>query len=259
MHPYLFQIGRFTLYTYGFFVALAFILGFSLFLCQVKRRGLDIDTGVDIGFWALLSAILGSRLVYVAVNYEYYIAHPLRSLMIWEGGLVWYGAFLGGLIATVWYLRSKKLDWWLWADMGAAPLALAQAVGRVGCLMAGCCYGKETTLPWGIVFTKSTIAPNGVMLHPTQIYHMLFNFAIFLFLFFRSKRAAFKGELVFLYVILYGSTRSIVEVFRGDPRGFVFDGMLSTSQLIGLVTVAIAVPLYFYFRAKNAAGEEKGG
>ncbi|MBN1573153.1 MAG: prolipoprotein diacylglyceryl transferase [Deltaproteobacteria bacterium] len=257
MHPYLLNIGKFTLYTYGFFVALAFLLGFSLFLYEVRRRGFDLDTGVDIGFWVLLSAILGSRVVYVAVNIDYYINHPLRSLMIWEGGLVWYGAFFGGLIAAFIYLRSKKLDWWLWADMGIVPLALAQAVGRIGCLMAGCCYGKETTLPWGIVFIKSTIAPNGIALHPTQIYHMLFNFTIFLFLFFRRKRSAFKGELVLLYVILYGSTRSIVEIFRGDPRGFFFDGMISTSQLIGLITVAAAVPLYFYFRAKKAP-EEKG-
>jgi phosphatidylglycerol:prolipoprotein diacylglycerol transferase len=170
---------------------------------------------------------------------------------------VWAGAFLGGLVAALIYLRSKKLDWWFWADMGVVPLALAQAVGRIGCLMAGCCYGKETDLPWGIVFTKSTIAPGGVTLHPTQVYHMLFNFAIFLFLFFRRKKAAFKGELMLLYVILYGSTRSIVEIFRGDPRGFFFDGMISTSQLIGLVAVAVSVPLYFYLRARKAP--EEGG
>lgn len=251
MHPYLFNIGKFTVYTYGLFIAVAFLSGFIFFLFEVNRRGFDIDTGVDIGFWALLSAILGSRLVYVVVNCNYYLKFPLRSLMIWEGGMVWYGALLGGMIATVIYFRVKKLDWWLWADMGAAPLALAQAVGRVGCLMAGCCYGKETTLPWGIVFTESSIAPNGVQLHPTQIYHMLFNFAIFLFLFFRRKSVAFKGELILFYFILYGATRGIVEIFRGDPRGFVFNGFVSTSQLISIVVIAVAVPLYFHLRAKK--------
>ncbi len=256
MHPYLLHIGQFTIYSYGFFIATAFLSGFLFFLYEVKKHGLDIDTGVDIGFWMLLSAILGSRIVYVIVNYNYYLDNPLRALMIWEGGMVWYGAFLGGLIATVVFFRLKGLDWWLWADMGAAPLALAQSVGRMGCLMAGCCYGVETTLPWGIEFTKSTIAPNGVVLHPTQIYHMLFNFAIFLFLFFRRKRKAFKGELVFLYLIFYGATRGIVEVFRGDPRGSVFNGAISTSQLIGILILAVAVPLYFYMKARSVPKKE---
>lgn len=251
MHPYLFKIGNLTVYTYGLFIAVAFLSGFIFFLFDVNRRGFTIDTGVDIGFWVLLSAILGSRLVYVFVNYKYYLKFPLRSLMVWEGGLVWYGALLGGVVAAVIYIRAKKLDWWLWADMGAPPLALAQAVGRIGCLMAGCCYGKETSLPWGILFKESTIAPNGVHLHPTQIYHMLCNFAIFLFLFFRRGRAAFKGEIFLLYLILYGATRSVVEIFRGDPRGFLFGGLISTSQFISIAVIAVAVPFYFYLRNKE--------
>jgi phosphatidylglycerol---prolipoprotein diacylglyceryl transferase len=251
MHPILYSFGPVTLYTYGLLVSTGFLTGFILFLLDLKRRSLPTDTGIDLAFWALLSAIVGSRLVYVALNFSYFGRYPLKIFMIWEGGLVWYGAFLGALAALLIYFRVKKLDGWLWADIAIPYVALGQAIGRLGCLMAGCCYGRPTSLPWGITFTASEIAPAGISLHPTQIYEALLNLMIFAVLFFRRNRTTFKGEQILSYLFLYGATRAVVEIFRGDPRGWWLSGTVSTSQLISAVAVVIGIILYFRIREKN--------
>jgi phosphatidylglycerol:prolipoprotein diacylglycerol transferase len=251
MHPILYSFDGITIYTYGLFVSVGFLTGFVLFLTDLKRRSISTDTGIDFAFWVLLSSIIGSRLVYVLLNFPYFARYPLKIVMLWEGGLVWYGAFLGALATALIYFRIKKLDGWLWADIAVPYVALGQAIGRIGCFMAGCCYGCPTDLPWGTTFTASEIAPLGISLHPTQIYDMLFNFGIFALLFFRRNRITFRGEQILSYIFLYGATRSIVEVFRGDPRGWWLGQTVTTSQLISVVAVAIGVILYFKIRDKN--------
>jgi phosphatidylglycerol:prolipoprotein diacylglycerol transferase len=251
MHPIIYSYGGITIYTYGLFVSVGFLLGFMLFLLELKRRSISTDTGIDFAFWVLLSAIAGSRLVYVLLNLSYFAQHPLKIVMLWEGGLVWYGAFLGALATALVYFRAKKLDGWLWADIAVPFVALGQAIGRIGCLMAGCCYGCPTAAPWAVTFRASEIAPLGIPLHPTQIYDMLFNFGIFAVLYFRRNRVTFRGEQILSYIFLYGATRSIVEVFRGDPRGWWLGQSVTTSQLISVVGVAVGIFLYFRIRDKN--------
>jgi phosphatidylglycerol:prolipoprotein diacylglycerol transferase len=260
MHPILYSFDGITIYTYGFFVSMGFLIGFVLFLIDLNKRGISVDAGIDFAFWILLSSIVGSRLVYVAVNAGYYIKYPLKILMIWEGGLVWYGAFLGALGAALVYFRKKKLDGWTWADIAAPYVALGQGIGRIGCLMAGCCYGKPTDLCWGITFTRSELAPNGIPLHPTQVYEMVLDLGIFLVLYLRRNRVAFRGEQILSYVFLYGMARAVVEVFRGDPRGAWLAGSISTSQIISIVAVVVAIILYCLIRKKNRIGpKDKAG
>jgi phosphatidylglycerol:prolipoprotein diacylglycerol transferase len=251
MHPVLYSFHGITLYTYGLFVSLGFLTAFMLFLLELRRRSISADTGIDFGFWVLLTAIAGSRLVYVVLNLSYFARYPLKIFAVWEGGLVWYGAFLGALAAAAVYFKIKKLDGWLWADIAIPFVALGQGIGRIGCLMAGCCYGSPTGLPWGITFTHSELAPLGIPLHPTQVYDMLFDFAIFGLLLFRRDRVTFRGEQILSYIFLYGATRTIVEAFRGDPRGYWLGGTVSTSQLISIVAVAFGIVLYFRIRERN--------
>jgi phosphatidylglycerol:prolipoprotein diacylglycerol transferase len=251
MHPILYSFDGITLYTYGMMLSIGFLTGFALFLLDLKRRSLSVDTGIDLAFWVLLSSIAGSRLVYVLLNLSYFGKNPVKIFMLWEGGLVWYGAFLGALAAVFIFFRVKKLPGWLWADIAIPYVALGQAIGRVGCFMAGCCYGRPTDLPWGVTFTQSEIAPLGAALHPTQLYEMLFNFTIFAVLFFRRNRVSFRGEQILSYLFLYGAARGIVEVFRGDPRGFWLWNTVSTSQLIGAAMMAAGIVLYFRIREKN--------
>jgi phosphatidylglycerol:prolipoprotein diacylglycerol transferase len=254
MHPVLYSFHGITIYTYGLFVSLGFLTAFVLFLLELRRRSISADTGIDFGFWVLLLSIAGSRLVYVLLNLPYFARYPLKIFAVWEGGLVWYGAFLGALVTAVVYFRIKKLDGWLWADMAIPFVALGQGIGRIGCLMAGCCYGRPTGLPWGITFTQSEIAPLGIALHPTQVYDMLFDFAIFGLLLLRRDRVTFRGEQILSYIFLYGATRSIVEAFRGDPRGYWLGQTVSTSQLISIVAVAVGIVLYFRIRDRNRIG-----
>ncbi|MBN1881971.1 MAG: prolipoprotein diacylglyceryl transferase [Deltaproteobacteria bacterium] len=261
MHPVLFSIDGLTIYTYGLCMSVAFLVSFGWGLLEVKRRGLSVETGIDLTFWALISGLFFSRLAYVLVNLSFFIANPLRTVMIWEGGLVWYGAFFGAIAAGAIFFRAHKLNGWLWADIAAPFFALGQGIGRIGCFMAGCCYGRPTDLCWGVVFTKSEIAPLGVPLHPAQLYAVVANLLLFLFLFQRRRRSNFDGEQILAYVILYAVLRSILEVFRGDPRGFWLGGTVSTSQMIAVVAVMGAAGLYYYLksRGKTSRTEREAG
>ena len=259
MHPILFSIDGLTLYTYGLFMSVAFLVSFGWGLWEVKRRGLPVETGIDLTFWALISGLLFSRLFYVLVNLPFFVANPLRAFMIWEGGLVWYGAFFGAVAAGALFFRARKLNGWLWADIAAPFFALGQGIGRIGCFMAGCCYGRPTDLCWGVVFTESEIAPLGVPLHPTQLYAVIANILLFAFLFQRRKRSGFYGEQILAYVILYAVIRSILEVFRDDPRGLWLGGAVSTSQLIAAVAVAAAAGLYFYLKNRGEPSRSETG
>jgi len=256
MHPILFTIKGITIYTYGFFLALGFLVGFVLFLLEAKRRKKSLDTAIDLAFWVLISSIIISRIFYVLVNLRYFIERPLRIFMIWEGGLVWYGAFFGAIIAYFIYFRKRGEEGWLFTDIAIPSVALGQAIGRIGCFMAGCCYGKATDLCIGVTFGSSGIAPAGVSLHPTQIYHSISEFLIFLFLFSWRGRTRFSGELFLYYLFLYGATRSVVEVFRGDPRGEVF-GVMSTSQCISIIVVILAIAVYLFRRKSIEAKESR--
>jgi phosphatidylglycerol:prolipoprotein diacylglycerol transferase len=236
MHPILFEYGRIHLYTFGVFVALGFMAALWIGGREAKRYGIDTQVFHDLGFTILLSAILGARLFFVLIEWEHFAAHPLQVFAIWEGGLVYYGGFVGAGLAALWYVRRKDMPVWDTADAVAPALALGQALGRLGCFFAGCCYGAACDLPWAITFSdprRAGDAPLGVPLHPTQLYESAGDFAIFalLYLFLGPKRR-FRGQLFGVYLVAYPALRFIVECFRADPRGAL--GALSTSQVLGI-------------------------
>jgi phosphatidylglycerol:prolipoprotein diacylglycerol transferase len=258
MHPVLFTLGPLTIHTYGLLVATAFLLGIFLAMRDAKRKGLDPELILDLGMYILAAAIIGSRLFEVAVEYRYYMAHPLEILMIWKGGLVFYGGFILALFTAVWYLNKHKLPVWQVGDIMAPSIALGQAIGRLGCLSAGCCYGKPTDLPWAVTFTNpDSLAVLGVPLHPTQVYESIGAFCIFLGLFIFRNKKSFDGQVFWLYVLLYSVLRFSLEFLRGDvARGFVrlagFD--LSTSQAVGVFAFLTAVVMLS--RLRKQAGKK---
>ena len=159
----------------------------------------------------------------------------------------------GGLILAVlvsfWYLRRHRMPFWTTCDVFAPPIALGHVIGRFGCLMAGCCYGKPTTLPWAITFSDpGSLAPLHIPLHPTQIYESLAGFAIFGILYATRDRFRTPGVRFWTMLILYGAARSFLEIFRDDPRGFL--GPFSESQVVSAVLVAYAVASLLLVRAK---------
>jgi phosphatidylglycerol---prolipoprotein diacylglyceryl transferase len=243
MHPILFSIGPVTIHTYGLFVALGLFLGLWVATRQAKKRSIAPEMIMDMGFYAIISGLLGARIFFVALNFDYFRAYPLEIIKIWNGGLVFFGGFLFALATIVFSVKKKGLSLGDIGDITAVSLPLGHAIGRIGCFSAGCCYGKYCALPWAVTFTNAeTLAnPIGIPLHPTQLYSVAANFTIFLIMFFLSYRNVAARRLFPLYLILYGTARSIIELFRGDPRGTVLFDWLSTSQAIGITAVIAAI------------------
>ena len=253
MYPELFRIGEFTLHTYGVLLATAFMLALVVAARLAARDGLPRERIYDLGLWLLLAAIIGSKLLLLAVESEYR-ADPLKllSLDFLRSGGVFYGGFLAAVAVAFVLVRRFKLPWWKTADAFAPAIALGQAVGRQGCFAAGCCWGKPTSSSLlGVQFSERgrevTGVPAGVDLHPTQLYESFAALAIFLLLVWLHRRKKFDGQIVLLYGALYGAVRFTVEFFRDDPRGDLFGITsatgLSTSQLISIVVGAASVTL----------------
>lgn len=251
MYPIFFKIGPLSIYTYGLLIALGFIAGITFAVKEAKKLGQNQDVIMDLCFYILVSAIIGSRLFYVATNPRQYLDNPLEIFKVWNGGLVFYGGFIAAFITGIIYLKAKKIPVMKTADILAPSISLAHFLGRIGCFFAGCCYGKYCDLPWAVTFKNpDSLAPTGIPLHPTQLYLALNNLLIFLFLLVFRKHKKFDGQVFWIYVLLYGITRSFIEIFRADFRGhFVFD-LFSVSQFVGLVAAIISVIMLFVFGKK---------
>jgi phosphatidylglycerol:prolipoprotein diacylglycerol transferase len=252
MHPDLFSIGPFTIHTYGLLVAMGFVIGILVTVRLGKNQAFSTQQILDMAFIMILSAIVGSRLLYILINLSYYTAHPIDILKIWQGGLV----FSGGLIATAsamaLYLRSHHISFWAAGDLWAPALAVGQAIGRLGCFMAGCCYGKPTNLPWGVIFTHpQSLAPRYIPLHPTQIYSSLAGFSIFFILLVLYGRRKFQGQVFLWYLILHSTTRLFVERFRGDERGLMPGTEMTLTQLVALGILIAAIVALFVLKPEG--------
>ena len=254
MHPILIKIGSIPLYTYGLFVALGFLTALGLAQKEARRLGENPALMVDLGFYLLIAAIVGSRVFFLIVNPDVILDNPLAAFQIWKGGLVFYGGFIAALITAIVFVRKKKLSFMRVADIFAPGLAAGHAVGRIGCFFAGCCYGKECDLPWAVVFKDPlSLAPTGIHLHPTQLYSVAANLIVFSILWFSRKRISIQGRLFWLYVLLYGVIRTTLEFFRGDPRGFIFGGP-SVSQVIGVALACVAAVALLLSRKQKVKG-----
>jgi phosphatidylglycerol:prolipoprotein diacylglycerol transferase len=245
--PSLGQLFGLDLHSYGLLIAVGFALGTVLAAREARRLGMDGEAMLDLIFWVLVTGIAGSRLAFVLLNAGAFVslcrdhgdcAAPLK---IWQGGLIFYGGVLGAA-ASVWhFVRKQRWPFAQVADVLAPSLALGHAFGRMGCFLAGCCYGK----PWshGVVFPPGSAASDELgrgftpPLHPTQLYEAAGELAIFFVLVSMRRRLGFRGATALLYALMYGVLRFNVELFRGDAaRGFV--GFLSTAQVISLLLVA---------------------
>lgn len=247
MHPILIEFGSFSLRVYGLMAALGLMGGIWLASREAVRTGEDKERIMDIAFYMVLAAIIGARLMYVILEWDYFAARPLDALKIWQGGLVFYGGFLGAVIAGTFYVRRHKMPFWKTADCFAIGIPFGHALGRIGCFAAGCCYGLATDLPWAVKFTDpNSLAPLHVDLHPTQLYSAAANFAIFGIIFMMRKKKVFEGQLALTYIALYAITRSIMEFFRGDDRGAVFLGIISPAQITAMIMVGLAIAGMYY-------------
>ena len=255
MHPVLFHIGPFALHTYGVFVAIAFLSAMGLALREARKAGEDTERVLDLCFYMLVAAIVGSRILYVVIDWQTFREDPVEIIRIWHGGLVFYGGFIGAFLTALWYMRRAGLSPWRTADILAPSIALGQFIGRIGCFAAGCCYGVSCDLPWAVTFTNpESLAPKGIPLHPTQLYSSFNNLLMFFVLMALSRVKRFEGQIFWAYVLLYGVSRSFIEFFRGDDRGILVGDVVSMSQLIGVTMAAVAIAMMIVLRRRDARG-----
>lgn len=286
MFPKLFTIPllNWPIHTYGLLIVTGFLLALYCAYRQAERIGHYANDVLDFGFWALVGGLIGSRVLFIAVEWrDFFILEPWTLIpavgikipsifAIWKGGLVIWGGILGGFVALYFFCRKRSIRMWEFADMVVLGVPLAQTIGRLGCLAAGCCYGHPVyhlneagqviaDLPLAMRFPPGSMAYSGMLssaspsevnlmqslgttvpLFPSQLaeaFGTMFIFAVLLLVY---RRKWFHGQVIIAYAALYSVVRSALEILRGDDaRGFVIDGVLSTSQFISLIVVLFAI------------------
>jgi phosphatidylglycerol---prolipoprotein diacylglyceryl transferase len=276
MHPVLYDFELFgllsdpwSLHTYGVLIATGFLLAMTLVKEQAAREGEDPESTLDLCFKVLLAGLIGSRIVFIMTRWDYYSAKPIELLYFWKGGLVFYGGFILAAFYVAYYARQHRLNYFKFADIIIPYLALAHAFGRLGCVAAGCCFGKPTDLAWGVVFPEGSMAHSShlsqglisggeaLAVHPTQLYESGFEMVMFWLLVFIRPHKRFHGQLFLIWLAIYPIFRSTVELYRGDKLRGVWLYGVSTSQYISIGVAAFAIWLFFHLRKKRAVLDDK--
>lgn len=277
---------NFTLNTYGVLLAVAFLVGLYVMGRLAESEGLDKSRVYDLGLWVLAASLVGSKLLMVITEWdEVYSKNPSQifSLDFFRSGGVFYGGFIGAVVASVIVMRIYGLPWWRTADAFAPGIALGQVFGRLGCFSAGCCWGKPTTHSWGVHFTERGHEVTGVPLtpaqlegpeqqiwaqklgsldapldlHPTQLYEAGATLIIFALLLVMFRRRRFDGQIVLAYAMMYAAARFTIEFWRDDPRGAIFG--ISTSQFIAVIFFVGALIAYVYRSRKRGDSPQAAG
>ncbi len=249
MFPILLKIGPLTLHTYGLLVAVGFLVGYYLARRRFEHKGLPLVFFDQLIFVIMVSGILGARLFFILLETPAsLLSDPLSFFRIWEGGLVYFGGFIGAFVGIAIYSYIKELSLLGILDALAVPLLLSHAIGRLGCFAAGCCYGLPTDSILGVVFSDpEALAPLGVRLHPTQLYSALGDFLLFLGLLKLEKKVVTRGVLFASYLMSYGGFRFLIEFIRNDDRGPVWQA-LWPSQWISIAAIFAGGALLVYVK-----------
>ena len=256
MHPILFHLGSKAFPSYGVFVTLGYIVSFLIILYLAKKQGLaTIEIAAYLLFLILATAIGGKLYLFIfhfVKNPFYFFKFPKEILKVISKGGVFYGGLIAGVLFSVWYLHKVHLPFWKISDTVGPSAAVGHTIGRIGCFLGGCCFGKPSNLPWAIQFPQ--LSPP---VHPTQLYEAGLNFINFVFLLALYKNKKFDGQVLCLYLINYSLIRFFLEFFRGDPgRGYVFRSSsiwvsLSIPQLISLIGLATGVTFLFILKKQK--------
>jgi len=237
MHPILLKFGPITIYSYGLMVALGFITATILAARTAESFHIPQDKVIALSLWILISGIIGARMLYILLNLRYFVSRPLETIMVWHGGLAFYGGVGTAFIASLVYLKIIKLPIVDTADLIAPYIALGHSIGRIGCFLNSCCFGKATSAFYGIAFA------DGVTRHPTQLYSSLYLLFLYMFLRVILRYRGFKGQVFFLYLILYPAGRFLIEFLRADNPNVIFNFTLS--QVISLAVFIFGICGYW--------------
>lgn len=240
----LLTIGPVTVYGYGLMIAIGVIAAYSSAEYRAKKKGLKHELIFNLTIWALIGGILGAKLLYYITQIKAILADPSLLLDVSQGFVV-FGGIIGGIFTGYLFIRKHKLNFLQYFDLVMPSIALAQGFGRLGCLLAGCCYGVETASSFHLIFHNSDYAPNGLSLVPTQPISSALDFMNFFALITIAKRTKADGQVAGFYLTFYSAGRFILEFFRGDlERGVI--GPLSTSQFIAIFTFIIGIAIIVF-------------
>jgi len=253
-----FQFGSFSIHWYGILLAIGFIAGLWTASRRAMLDKIAPESMFDGGVWLIIGAIVGARILYVISYWDRLMAEPLypnapwtEIFMVQRGGLVFYGGLIGAIASGLLFVWVNKLPRWKIADAFAPSIALGYVPGRLGCLMNGCCYGRETGLPWAIRFPE-THETHGIGVHPSQLYDSFLNLALYLGLAWLYRRKKFDGQVFASYLIFYAITRSIAETFRGDyPPQQYLGGVATPAHLVSILIFTAGVVLYWRLGRKQ--------
>ncbi|MBO60620.1 MAG: prolipoprotein diacylglyceryl transferase [Verrucomicrobiales bacterium] len=275
MDPIALKIGGFAIYWYGILVAGGFLIGLWTASRRAARDGIDGKVVSDLGVWIIIAALVGSRVMYVITEWDKYSGEPFSEWINFRsGGLVFYGGFIGAVLAVILYVKIRgSQPLWKIADAFAPSVPLGHALGRLGCLMYGCCFGATCDLPWAVQFPLGSPAhgvhnaagllppdaTHSLHVHPSQVYSALLNFALYggLAWLYRNKR--FDGQVFVVYLMAYSVNRFIVEFFRGDYQSEqLWLGWIKPGQQLSLflLPVGIALAIFLWQRSRLAKRQE---
>lgn len=240
MKSELFSIGPFHVYGYGLMIGIGIIVAFFVAMKRAEKKGMNGDLIFSAGLFGLIGGIIGAKLTFYLTEIPAIIEDPS---MLWDfaNGFVVYGGIIVGILTAYIYLRIKKTEFLPVIDLVVPSIALAQGFGRIGCFLAGCCYGRETHAWFGVTFPEGGLAPAGISLIPTQLISSAGDFLLGILLIFLAGKKRNRGLITGLYFLLYAVGRFLVEFLRNDPRGNV--GVLSTSQFIAIFMAAAGIVL----------------
>lgn len=263
MYPELFRFGDFVISSFGAMMVIAFITGNLLLKRDVVKMGMDGSVADELTFRAAIGGILGAKIYYIIENilgdgsgldnllglvdifmgiFTFNLSRLADGIQNFGAGMVFYGGFIGGLLAVTLFIRKHNLNWKSVADWMAPYLVLGHSIGRIGCFLVGDDYGRATDLPWGIAFPNGA-PPIDIPVHPTQLYEMIAYFIIFFILFNRRFKKRFQGEIMYIYMVLVGFARFFVEIIRLNQKYFYLSG----AQWISIILIVSGV----FLLAKN--------
>jgi phosphatidylglycerol---prolipoprotein diacylglyceryl transferase len=248
MHPVLFEVGGLKVYSYGLMIAIGAIAGIFYMARRGKKElGLTFDQVNTLFLLIFIAAFVGGKVFLFFEDPSLYLKYPGK--LLGGSGFVFYGSFIFAIPTMIWYFRKQQIPTYAMLDIMAVTTCLVHIFGRLGCFLAGCCYGKPTRSGWGVVFDDPACQanPKNVPLHPSQLYESAYILLVLLVIMVVRRRRNFYGQLFLLYLMLYAVGRFLLEYLRGDTgRGFVIQNYVSNSQFIALVILAVST--FFYFR-----------
>lgn len=256
MKTELFKIGSLSVHGYGFMIGLGFLVALLIGELRARKKGLRDEAVIDIAILAGVCGFLGAKVLYVIVSFQDFLKNPLEVLG--SEGFVVYGGIISGALVAMLYCRIKKLNFMDYFDLIMPEIAIAQGFGRIGCFLAGCCYGRKTDAWYGVIFPEGSMAPAGVSLIPTQLISAAGDFVIAIVLIILADKVFKrykKGTIGAIYLVMYGVGRFIIEIFREDERGAI--GWMSTSQFISIFIVAAGAAILILNARREKAGAGK--